>query len=283
MRWTDQRKQVRQAVVDKLDGLLTERQSLDDGRRDIRQSRNAEFRELELKDREGEGRWIERLHRIEEWKNRAAELQSEQVRLEKGVSGTLWFERAQSVASRFSRRLEKQIAHLNDFEKTLRSDLEAWPATLAAKRADLEAFQVRQKAHATPLLVSRGRKKPESDFVQEQTQAEVSATTALQGLRQAINVHLNRLYLTSKTIEARAAESPARLELRRNALQEQLKDVQLSFFALRERVLADVLSMETCRRELRWIRDAVDGMKCIEDVYKAPEPFWRRVTRALGR
>lgn len=281
-RWHDHRKQVRKNILDSLDGLLAHRQQLDDTRRQLRQDRLIETNVLETEDRVGEARWVERLRRIEEWKTQVSGLQEEARQQAFLIKGFIGFSKAQRIAPRLARRFEQQAERLFGFEESLQTQLSDWGPVLAERQTDLTAYKERERHHGPPFYVSRGRKRPELDFLKEQAGLETELLSTLQGLRRLVNQTLDRLHDTSKGFETLAQRHPTLFETSFQLLREQLKTMQERYSVLRDKLLSDGLMFESHRRSLQWIRKTIEGMKVLEDAYRRQPPWyeklWKRAT-----
>jgi hypothetical protein len=264
-----------------IDEARAVRQQLDDAWARNGTQFDTDIREIEHSNLQTAARWLERLRRLEEWRKQIGGLDSALVGVESTVGSLRWFDRAEALADPLAARLRRTGERLLERRDAFHQSLEIWESALTEKEAELKAFQERHAQVSGPLLVSRARRQPEAEFVEggSATESELSATIA--GLRRRLNHFLGRLYRAAQLLERRAEAYPGLFEVRKNQLLERLRATEKDFFALREAILADALYFEACRKKMRWISDMVKRMKCIEEVYRPPEPFWKRVWNQL--
>jgi len=280
-RWASERVGVRKEAGAATDGLKPWDQILDDQRRILIHGRQTILQDLEAFGRAGQSRWAERLRRVDEWKETVAGYQAQADHAAALCEGVHWFEAAERLSSVFCERAKRRAGRLEISRGPFHAAILEWESRLNEKEAELKSAPGKSAASQKPLLVSRARKQPEVDFVKEQDLQEPLWESELRGLRRSVNHWLGRIYLIARRIESNAAAHPALFEPAKNQLQADLQEPQKLFFALRERVLDDALHYEACRHRLRSIRQRVQAMRCVEDVYSSPEPFWKRWARAL--
>lgn len=271
-----QARQARQEAEVQIDELLYARRDIDDARVLLRQRRGAQLQDIESSRPTLEARWAERLRRLDEWKARLAPLREEGARLDALGKTWRWFERAQQAALPFNRRLGDFAERLENRRKSLEDSLKAWELRLEERSGALRAFEEKNSRRSAALLVSRARKRPEEIFVQQETMTAGQMETAFADLRGAASRALGRLYKAYAVLEKRSQESPALFEVRRRHLEQDFKATLALLSSLRERILNDALLLQSNRRTLEWIREHVNRMKCVEEVYRAPQPRWRR-------
>lgn len=256
-------------------GLL----NLETIRRSHRDMRAADLRELENTVELTDLRWNERLLRIVEWQNSAASLQQQQAQQQRIVQAIVWFQKADVHKDAFIRRLSHRAALWQDQQKQFHQELKEWSGTLSQKQEDLQEFKQKGADKVERLLVSRARKKPELDFVKAHSAKSDLLAYALQQLRRSINHSLGRIQSAYAALEIRANENQVFFEIHKDEIQAALKPCEKTFLEHREAILSDALLYESCKRQLRWIQETVNGLRCIEDFYHPPEPFWKKFFR----
>lgn len=274
--WTERRRPIRRDIEQRDDGLAVALAELHDRWNQMRSFRRERWETFEQSDRLSETLWGERLSRIEDWQRTLKRLQDQCAEIDGTVSSMQWFDRAQDLGKRLAANLGTRIARHENAHTQLHEQLEQWLSALTAKEMELKELKQKAEDHAGPFLVSRGRKQPELDSLVENSIRDADLGSQLQNLRKAVAISLGRLYRASRQIESRARVNEAFFEIRRKQIAEDLKDIQNQYFGLREKVLADALLYESCRRKLRWVKEAVNALRCIEDVYKAPESTWKK-------
>jgi len=274
--WTERRRQIRLEVEHQHDHMAVALSELHDRWNDMRGLRRERWDAFENDDRLSEDRWMERLGRIEEWRGTLMQLQNRFGGIEGIVSGIQWFDRAQDVGKRMAAHLGDRIVPYENTHTQLHEQLEQWLSALTAKEIDLKDVKQKAEDRTEPLLVSRARKQPELDFLAENLAKDADLGLQLHRLRRTVALSLGRLYRVSHLLERHARVNEGLFEIRRKQITEDLKNSQNQYFGLREKVLADALLYESCRRKLRWLKEAVNALRCIEDVYRAPESAWKK-------
>jgi len=278
-RWTDHSSSVRSEVSVLLDHLANDRRVLD-----VRWSARQQERSTVVQRQESEvdkisDRWTERLKRVDEWKGQIQRAEEECLRAESTVRAVGFFDRAQSLSTLLGQRLLSRASQLAERQREIHNELEDWLILLEEKETNLQAFKQKERSTPRPFLVSRARKQPEQDFVIQQNSAEHSFSLKIQALRQDVNHSLGRIYKAGHQLEVHAQTNETLFAGYQRQAQHELKEPQNQLFALRDEVLSDALLYEACRKKLRWIQDAVRSIRCLEDIYKAPEPFWKKFLR----
>ncbi len=279
--WTGTRKLSASDISEQIDDLLIQVRQLDDQWKTKADSHRKALQELEQSQKGSDERWLERLRRIEGWLVQIRALEERYGFVAATVAGIRWFERARTLAERLTLQFVRRAALLEEGEARHHGDLQQWVERLSVKEAELKVFKEKADSYPGPFLVSRARKQPEALFVNENARYDAEVSLLHQSLRKTVSLYLGRLYRSAKQVEERSKVNPALFEGPRKQIMENLKPTQDQSFALREKVLADALLYESCRRKLRWIKQTVSSIRCIEEVYKAPEPFWKRVLRAF--
>jgi len=274
--WTDRRQQARRDNEGTHDRMAIALSELDGRWEEIRNRRQERWETFEQKDLISASTWAERLHRIEEWRGALNGLRDRGGEISGSLAGLDWFDRAQELGKRLAAHLDARSARLEQAHTQLHEQLEQWLPILTTKEIELKSLKKKAEEHSRPFLVSRGRKQPELDYLTDNLSKEANLGVQLQSLRKAVALSLGRLYNVSLQLENHARVNEDLFEIRRKQIVEDLKETQNQYFGLREKVLADALLYESCRRKLRWVKQAVNDIRCIEDVYKAPESIWKK-------
>ncbi|MFA5974808.1 MAG: hypothetical protein WC859_01410 [Elusimicrobiota bacterium] len=279
--WCTQTRQTRRECEAKTDEFLYARQDLQDARTRLQQQRHSRLETIASTQATLDSRWSERLRRIDEWRSHMDGLieSGEHV---KQLGKTLnWFERAAQTALPFNQRLYDIGMRLESRRNMLHDALKTWQERLGERTAALRAIEDKTAERAGALLMSRARKQPEELFVHQETLTEHQLESELQALRQAATHLVGRLYKATITLEKRSQESPVLFEIFRRQIEQDLQKTYDFLFSLRQRILNDVLLFEGNRRNLRGMRECVDRIQCVEDVYPAEPSRWRRWMKRL--
>jgi hypothetical protein len=132
---------------------------------------------------------------------------------------------------------------------------------------------------ARPLLVSRGRKRPETLFIEDQARKEGELAFRSEQLRRRIDWALNRVYRATHALEQRAADQPSLFEMRRSQILDSLKQPLKSLLRLRDQAKAEASEIDALQSRLEKSRMIVAGMRTVEDEYRERPPFWRRLVK----
>jgi len=275
-RWSGQRGSQRSALTQLIDDARQERQPLEDSWSESQRTVRAEVAELEESAHRIFARHVEHLRQLQEWKNNLLHLKNEFHPVLEILHAARWFDHADRLADRFCRRLVRAAEVLAERQENVRARLSASEQALGERAASLEEFRKKTGERGRSLLVSRGRKRPESEFVENQAAEHAALGLEFHELRRGLARRLNHMYRAAKLIEHHAKANPAILEIRKAHLIERLRQPQELLFRLRENVLTDALAYEAARRSLRALQETVKNMRCVEDVYGAPPPFWKR-------
>jgi hypothetical protein len=276
-RWNEQRTEGHRAIASTLDRLREEGQPLQERWFDFRQLLKGEVGDLEEAANRIFSRHVDHLRRLESWKNEILQSRGQLEPIEKGEEAAAWLMRTEAIAPSFSERLLRAAEHAGHRQKKVHERVGALDAALEERTAELQLFRQKVMKQKRPFLVSRGRKNPELAFVERCVAEQAELSLELQGLRRSVAHGLKRLYRAAHLIEQNVKVNPGRFELRRNGLLKQLRPAQEYLFELREKVLSEALTYEATRKKLRWINDVVKTMRCVEDVYRAPVPFWKQL------
>jgi len=120
-----------------------------------------------------------------------------------------------------------------------------------------------------PILVSRARKKPELEFLEEKQAASALLSAALQDMRTSFQHSLGRIQKGLSTLEQRIAHTALNHDPLEQSLEASWKSLEDEFLKLREAILADALFYEACRSQLKSVQERVLYLRCLEDVYGA--------------
>jgi hypothetical protein len=234
----------------------------------MRERRRRDLRRLEDTQTESYARWDERLNRVEEWKQKTAQLKEEDERLRRLVQGSAWLEKARRHQDAFSHRIEHRAVLLQADQQALHTQLDAWLMLLQTQETTLQ--ELRQKAEQSehPFYVSRARKEPEVDFVAAQPATRDSLGQELLTLRRSLNILNSRVHRALQTIEQRTSGVEILYEVHKQELQSELKRLEKLLATRREEILSDALIYESCRHLLRRLEETAYGLQCIEDIPK---------------
>lgn len=278
--WTERRQQCDRDQENLNDRMTLALRELDDRRNEIWDHRRQWWQASEQNDPASDGRWTERLRKIQEWQDVLSRLRTRHGEIGGTLSSIRWFDRAQELGKRLATHLDARIGRLENAHIELHEQFEPWLSALATKETELNDLKKKAENHSAPFLVSRARKQPELDYLADNLSKEADLGSQLQTLRRAAALSLGRLYRASRQLEIRARENEGLFETRRKQIVEDLKDTQSRYFDLREKILGDALLYESCRRKLRGVKETVNDLRCIEDVYKAPESVWKKLLAA---
>jgi hypothetical protein len=276
-RWNRQRTEGRQAITVTLDALREESRPLQEQWFDFRQLLKQEVENLDEASNRIFSRHVDHLRRLETWKNEILLLHGKFEPIQKGEQATAWFARIEVFARPFSEALLVSAERAGKRYAQAHERLVVLDRELDDRTAELQLFRQRVMKQKRPFLVSRGRKNPEVAFVEKGAAEQAALSLELQALRRSVAHGLKRIYRAAHLVEKNVKVNPGRFELHRNALLKQLRPAQEYLFQLREKVLTDALTYEASRKKLNWIHDVVKSMRCIEDVYRAPVPFWKQL------
>ncbi len=277
--WSHRTTEVRRTQSSMIDTLQAERKSLDDAwqRQQIQVTQG--WYALERFNEHLCRQWTERLKPLEQSGVRLAGLGERVTAVDRVVLAGLWLGRAGPLAGPLARGLRILGDRLAPMGEELDLRLVMWQETLEAKEKELQLLKEKDESKETPLLVSRARKQPELDFVDAQTAAEKEIGEQVRLARQKLHHAMDRLYKASNALEHHAATHPGLYDAHKNQLLDVLLEPRARLLELRETILSNALVFETCRRKLRWIQTTVRSIRCLEDVYKSPQPLWKKLLR----
>jgi hypothetical protein len=196
---------------------------------------------------------------------------------------THWFERIQAVAGPLAQRWSRQAQALIERHARLAEAITAWQAELAEKSSWVAAFRLKQARRRLPLLVSRARKRPIVEFLREKKCKDALFALRLMELRQALARQLEHHQVLQKSLEDHSVPSPSLFEPAEQRIWAGFEASHQTLMALREPVLGESVPYESARLALRRIEEAAAAMRCVEDVYRRPASWWRRIKCAAGR
>jgi hypothetical protein len=275
-RWIDHRHTLEDETESRLDGLKFARQALDDALAQGRRRRHAEVATLREEADWHAVRWAERLRRVGQWSQALAIGEQAYQRFDDILAQIHWFDKTEQLAERFNRRLFRAAERLEQQQLEFSGAVDRWLKTLATQQQFVERFKEKERQQPTPLLVSRTRKRIDTDFVRDQQRIEADLNAMLQPLRRRLTHMLSRLYRANRILEQRSSVSRALFELRKNNLLELLNPPQRRWFALRDGILQGALVFESGRKTLLDLQRAAESLHCVEDAYKEPESWWTR-------
>jgi len=277
--WSTQASDRRRVHDGFLDQLRGARQLLDDARTPLADHRAAGFKTLEAFHDSQIGRWIQRLQRLDAWRDDVAGIAQRAEEIQSIIAAGHWLDRVETMVPAFARRLMTLSEKLFSVQAGLRQALSRWQAGLESKEQELQALRDKETTQGAPLLVSRSRKQPEMDFIEAQNQAERDLVADVQAARHMLHHAMDRLYRATRALERRAGAAPDLYESRKNQIVSQLREPQDRLYVVREEILSDALTFEMCRRKLRTIQTSVNAIRCIEDAFKPAPPFWKKLLR----
>ena len=245
----------------------------------MRERFRRDARRLEQLSQDAQARWDERLHRIEEWGNSVVDIRDHEGQLHGIVASMLWLEKAAGHQDAFLRRLNQRADRLLQGQKALHEKLDAWFTLLQEREQILQELKHREANSKEPLYVSRARKQPEIDFVNEQRAVNETLGKDMQQLRSTLTTTLGRLQKAYSNLEERTSKYQLLYEVRKQEMVTGLKSVEPVLLDRRYQILSDALVYEACRSSLRRIHDIVRGLRCIEDLSQTPRTGWKKLFR----
>jgi hypothetical protein len=168
-------------------------------------------------------------------------------------------------------------------QKTLESfalELRVWQTTLEAKRKEMYALEERQSRKSRPILVSRARKQPQLDFLDTQSQAAMTLGGSLTEIRRRLAVGLARIREAENALERRTTSSDALFEIPKRQILQDFQAPHELWATLHARALDHTRRYESARNTFKQLIEKIAAIPCIEDVYRRPLPWWRKLRNA---
>jgi chromosome segregation ATPase len=240
----------------------------------LRERRRRDLRQLSDEMETAQARWQERLQRVVEWKRAATEIQNQESHLRRIVRSTVWLQKARGYQDVFVQRLERRAEALDAAQQALHEKLVAWQPVLEEREAALTDLIAKGTQAGRPLYVSRARKRPEIEFVQEQEAVNGRLQQEMRGLRRSLNHSIDRVRKAFAALDQLVGPQIL-YEVHRQEIVTALKGLERLLNQRREQILSDALIYESCRRTLRSVRETAHGLNCLEDIRAKPSG-WKR-------
>jgi hypothetical protein len=275
-RWTGRGQNLRKDMEFQKDLLTAVALATHGNRLAMRERRRRDLRQLGELIEDKQRRWDERLERIQGWKQAIARLQTDDNRLQQLIESSAWLQKARRYQRDFIARLERRGGAIAAAQAEQHPRLIAWAEQLAARANDLRERIENREEPARPLYVTRARKQPEIEFLQDQYMQELTMGEELNGRRHQLQRLIGRLHKAAAAIERRASGQEILYEVHKQELLEGLRELHLKLQVVREVLLEDALIFEAGRHWLRQLRRKATGLRLIEELPQR-KPFWRKI------
>lgn len=278
-RWEDACRLLRDAATHDIQELSSGLDRLEEAQRWKLLRQDRALAPFAVWEEQNDARWAERLRRLSHWKQQLSVLKSQWTAQHETWTVWQWFERAANIASRLGERWKRQAAKMEDQRLQKEAQLATWDSDISGGHERMDGFEARQQLKSLPLLVSRARKRPEEDRLNEQQRTEAQLTEDLKTLKLDIGRLANRISQSHATMQQHAAKSPGFFEALKQNTMIPVRDAQLQLHELREQLMGTALRFENGRKRIRQWSDRLDRMRCLEEAYAKPKPWWAKALK----
>jgi hypothetical protein len=239
----------------------------------MRERRRRDVRYLQEFRQDADTRWEERLQRIEEWQRSVGDIQSEHTIIQRLLRSTQWLVKARGKQAAFQYHFNRRAEILHLTQQGLHEKLAAWEVMLQEKHATLEDLRAKEESANRPLYVSRARKQPEIDFVQEHQAFSEEMGRCIQQLRDSLTRARGRVQKAIALVEQQASGREILYEVHKQEILATLKNVEQTLKDRREAILSDALIYEGGRHVLKKINERVSGLRSLEEYPQPAQKF----------
>jgi len=134
----------------------------------MRERHRRDLRQIEEARRTFKPDGNERLSRIQGWKQAVTGLQYDETQLENILRSSRWLDKARGYVDPFVAHMDRRAEKLRAQVQPFHEKLMAWQAALDEREALQKDSKKNSKNARRPVYVSRARKRPELQFVNQQ-------------------------------------------------------------------------------------------------------------------
>ena len=274
-RWETRGQQLRQEIAFQREMIAPTALTAHGNRLAASERRRRELRRMSDVAAESQQRWTERLQRIEAWNSSTESIAQEKAALSRLISGSLWLKKARSHQDAFVRRLEQRAEAVSTEQQGLHERLLGWLSALNERERALEDLGEKRERSEKPFYISRGRKLPEVQFLEQQNEMGRQLGAELQRLRGTLRKAIERLARAIHTVETQASGPHILYEVHKHEIVSALSETGMSLKSRRDSLLSDALIYEEGCYRLRQLQQTVSSYACLEDISRERKGGWK--------
>lgn len=272
--WTVHREEVPNRVIFQKELIEPAALAVNGNRLAMRERRRRDLRYLEDARHDTDNRWEERMERIEQWRRSVGQLQGEYDIIQRLMRSTRWLQKAHSKRSVFLQRFNRRAAILTLTQESLHEKLTVWEGMLQDKIAELNELKAKEDHSHRPLYMSRARKQPEIEFVQEHDKFNEEMGRCITELRASLNRARARVAKAFAAVDAQVLGSEILYEVHKQEIRAALQSVETTLLQHRDAILSDALVYEGCRHILKKINGRVFELRSLEEFPQPASKSW---------
>jgi chromosome segregation ATPase len=271
--WTSQSEEMPNRVIFQKELIEPAALAVNGNRLAMRERRRRDLRQLEDFRRNADTRWEERLDRIEAWRQSVGELQSEHAIIQRLLRSTQWLVKARGKQDTFQHYFTRRADILQVTQQALHEKLAIWEGMLQEKQRVFEELRAKEESANRPLYVSRARKQPEIEFIQEHQSFSEDMGRCIQQLRDSLQRARGRIQKATRIVESQASGSEILYEVNKQEILAMLQNAEKTLQGQREAILSDALTFEGCRHKLKKLHGQIYGLRSLEEYPQPAQKF----------